>query len=138
MEQSNLRAEINVTPLVDVCLVLLIIFMVVTPLLDRSSVALPRTAAPPPFPATARQLVITLDAVGGLSLAGRRLAAAEASGALAAAWRREPDRSVVLRADRALPYRTVRQAMRTVEQAGFGRLGLIVTRRDGHAAPASD
>jgi biopolymer transport protein TolR len=55
-EESAIRSDINVTPLVDVCLVLLIIFMVVTPLLGKSEVRLPETRNPDAMPEKSGQL----------------------------------------------------------------------------------
>ena len=125
---SQVRAEINVTPLVDVCLVLLIIFMVVTPLIDQGIVKLPEAPSPERWPAEpARSKVmlaygepprISLDNdPGPLSQA----AFAEIMNALHA---QNPRREIVLRADRRLPYGEVKRVLRTVQDAGFRTIGL--------------
>src|SRR5688572_13759002 len=72
LSAAPLTSEINVTPLVDVCLVLLIIFMVVTPLLQRGvPVNLPITSEPEKTPDTEKQLQISVKADGTVYLGHR-------------------------------------------------------------------
>src|SRR5437764_1678055 len=111
---DEVKGDINVTPLVDVCLVLLIIFMVVTPLLPNSKVALPKTRTPDVLPERAGQLTISIQADGGLSLASRRVAEADLGAALRQIHARSPEREVVVKGDRRLSYQQVRQILRQV------------------------
>ena len=71
---SALRAEINVTPLVDVCLVLLIIFMVVTPMLKSTPIALPETARPEAMPESGGELSITMGEDAAIHVGSRQVA----------------------------------------------------------------
>jgi biopolymer transport protein TolR len=131
LTSSSIRSEINVTPLVDVCLVLLIIFMVVTPLLTPDpGVRLPETRAPQPLPEDAGQLAVSIRADGGVRLGGGHIADARLAAELGAIHRRCPDREVVVKADRSLPYHRVREVMRMLNEAGFTRVGLVTERSD--------
>jgi biopolymer transport protein TolR len=126
-----LRADINVTPLVDVCLVLLIVFLVVTPLANRE-VELPKVELPQVWPAQPSRSRITLefgdppkisldDDPGPLSL--------EALDTLLKAIRTGyPNREIVVRADRRLPYSEVKKVLLSVQEAGFPAVGLVAER----------
>jgi biopolymer transport protein TolR len=129
--RSEIRAEINVTPLVDVCLVLLIIFMLVTPLL-APPVELPKADSPQAFDAQAPRSRITIapgrpvrvtvdDDPSPLSDSALEtlLGALHAGG---------PRREIVVRADRTLPYAEVKRVLRIVQSAGFGDVGLAAER----------
>jgi biopolymer transport protein TolR len=119
-------SEINVTPFVDVMLVLLIVFMVAAPLLTVGvPVDLPETAAAP-LPAPEEEpLTVTLTAEGALSIQETPVE----EGALlprlrAIAGERETDR-IFLRADGAVPYERVVQVMGALDAAGFSDIGLV-------------
>jgi biopolymer transport protein ExbD len=127
---TALRAEINVTPLVDVCLVLLIIFMVVTPMLHQEVVALPETARPERLPERSRQLTLTARADGVVRIGSGAVREGDLAAALAAIHAATPDREIVLKADRRLPYREVRRILRQVEQARFTQVGLVTERKE--------
>jgi biopolymer transport protein TolR len=129
---AAVRSQINVTPLVDVCLVLLIIFMVVTPMLSsQRDVVLPQTLRPRPVPEHQRQLTLAIQSDGAVFLDGKR--APVAPGGLAAALRKalaeEPDRPVVIKADKRLRYRAVRDLMQMLMELKVPRAGLAVERR---------
>ncbi len=119
-------ADINVTPLVDVMLVLLIIFMVAAPLLVTGvAVDLPRTSAAA-LPQDREPVSITLDAGGRIFIGAeevmpgtldRRLAALRSAAAA--------DARIVLRADAALPYGDVAAVLAEVTRAGFSRVALV-------------
>ncbi len=119
-------AEINVTPFVDVMLVLLIVFMVAAPLLTVGvPVELPRTAATALTASQEEPLTITVTAQGALAIQETAIE----EGALiprlrAIAGERESDR-VYLRADGAVPYERVVQVMGALNAAGFGDIGLV-------------
>jgi biopolymer transport protein ExbD len=121
-----LRSEINVTPFVDVCLVMLIIFMVVTPrLVDPRDLALPETARPRPL-ADAEQLVLSLRADGLLRLGESVLTVEEAAQLVRDAG--AVDGRVRLRADRGLPYERLRGVAAELSRAGLRRLELATAR----------
>ncbi|WP_235945663.1 ExbD/TolR family protein [Thermaurantiacus tibetensis] len=119
-------SEINVTPLVDVMLVLLIIFMVAAPLLvTGTAVDLPETSAKA-LPADDEPLAITLTRTGERQI-GEETLAPEAFAARLAAIRaaRGPEARVVIRADAAIPYGEVAALLADVTGAGFTRVALV-------------
>jgi biopolymer transport protein TolR len=129
-EESAIKGDINVTPLVDVCLVLLIIFMVVTPLLGKAKVKLPETRDPEAMPEQKGQLTVSIQEDGALSLgAERQTDAASLAAALRAAHDRSPEQAVVVKGDRRLTYGEVRQVLRRVNESGFTHAGLAADKR---------
>ncbi len=123
------RAEINVTPLVDVCLVLLIIFMVVTPLIDGRDVQVPEAPAPEKWPAPAARSKVTL-AYGpprAISLDNDPGPLSEAAfeELVRALHSQNPNREMVLRADRRLPYGEIKRVLQSIQAAGFRTIGLV-------------
>jgi biopolymer transport protein ExbD len=135
----EVKSQINVTPLVDVCLVLLIIFMVVTPMLERSAlVAPPATRRPKPLPETSRQLTIAIRPDGGIWIGTDPIAERDLPAALRRAQLRDPDRKVMIRADRKLKYRVVLAAMRAARAAGFSGVGLVTRLRVMSVSPRGE
>ena len=119
-------AEINVTPFVDVMLVLLIIFMVAAPLLTVGvPVDLPKTAASALPGDNEEPLTVTLTADGRVQIQTTDVARADLIGKLRAiAVERTSDR-VFLRADGAIPYAQVMQVMGALNAGGFSNVGLV-------------
>ena len=120
-----LVAEINVTPLVDVMLVLLVIFMVTAPLLTSSvEVDLPRTQA-----AQSRgqdePLVVTITAQDKLYIQDSEIAEDALVARLAAILRNKPDSRIFVRADRGIPYGRVMEVMGTISAGGFSKVALV-------------
>ena len=129
-------SEINVTPLVDVMLVLVVIFIITAPLLASSiRLDLPRTDAATPNEAPAFVTVV-LDRSGGLFLDDRPTQAGELAEQLAQAARRNPDTEVQLRADRTIPYGRVVEVMGAAQKAGLNRIGFVAEPPGTAAAPA--
>ncbi len=126
---SGVRSEINVTPLVDVCLVLLIIFMVVTPLLGRDRVELPETRSPVSIAPRGRQIDLTIERSGRALVDGRPLAVAQLERTLRELHLQAPGMTVVVKADRHVPFATVREVLRAVSRAGLGGAGLATRRQ---------
>lgn len=119
-------SEINITPFVDVMLVLLIIFMVAAPLLTVGvPVELPKTAAQA-LPAEQEEpLTITITADGAVQILTTETPRDELVSKLrAVAAEREGDR-VFLRADGAVPYSTVMEIMGALNAGGFSNIGLV-------------
>ena len=123
----KLMGEINVVPYIDVMLVLLVIFMVTAPMLSQGiKVDLPKAAAEP-LPPDIEPLVLSVDADGAMYLnIGDPQQAVEADRILelvAAVLRREPERPVLVKADRAVAYGRVVEGMALLQQAGAQKVG---------------
>jgi biopolymer transport protein ExbD len=128
-EPAKMQAAINITPLVDVVLVLLIIFMVMAPEMRKGpDVNLPNTTKPVQQGDERGRILVSIDESGALWVNDQKVAADHFSEALAAAVGAEPDPKVVLRGDAKLNFREVRQAMEAIDQAGFRGVGLIAKR----------
>ena len=123
---SRPMAEINVTPFVDVMLVLLIIFMVAAPLLTVGvPVELPKTAATALPSDNEEPLTVTITAEGGVQIQTTEVPRDELVTRLAGiAAERSSDR-VFLRADGRIPYDTVMQVMGALNAGGFSNVGLV-------------
>lgn len=123
---SEVRSDINVTPLVDVCLVMLIIFMVVTPMLQKGvDVALPETNTPEKMPEGQKQLTISIKQDGNVHINQNWVPDDRLEAALAEIYDQNPDKDVVIKGDRRLKYKQVRKLMQQVNEAGFSRVGLV-------------
>ena len=128
-------AEINVTPMVDVMLVLLIIFMVAAPLLVTGvAVDLPQTSAKA-LPSDNEPISVTIDRAGARSIGDEPMSAESFARRLAALKEARPDARVVIRADAALPYGQVAALLADVTGSGFTRVALLNQPKTG-AAPA--
>src|ERR1700756_2152573 len=111
-EGSKMQSSINVTPLVDVVLVLLIIFMVMAPEMRKGpDVNLPKTEKPTQQGDERGRILVSIDETGGLWINDQKVAAEHFSEVLNAAVGAEKDPKVVLRGDARLNFREVRQAM---------------------------
>ena len=130
-EPARMQATINVTPLVDVVLVLLIIFMVMAPQMRKGpDVNLPNTAKPNSQGDERGRILVSVDESGGLWVNDRPVTAEHFDEALRAAVGAEPNPRIVIRGDAKLNFREVREAMVAVEQGGFRGVGLIAKRAD--------
>ncbi|HCQ63755.1 MAG TPA: protein TolR [Rhodobacteraceae bacterium] len=121
-----MMAEINITPMVDVMLVLLIIFMVAAPLLTVGvPVELPKTAATPLPAADEEPLAITISADGTIALMETEIGRDELVAKLRAIAAERNDDKVFLRADGKVPYAVVAQVMGALNAGGFSNIGLV-------------
>jgi biopolymer transport protein TolR len=117
-------AEINIVPLVDVVLVLLLIFMLTAPMMYRGiDVNLPRASAKPT--AVEERLVLTVTKERTLFLNDKRIAPGGLEGALRDAFRNRTDKTLYLKADAGLSYGAVVETMDMVRRAGIERLGMV-------------
>ena len=129
-ESYGALSEINVTPFVDVMLVLLVIFMVTAPMMEQGiEVDLPETTTQN-IRVQQEPLILTVKKDGSYYLGSRAVPPAELRGKLDAILEGAEDREVFLRADRAAPYGYVVKALAAVRAAGGRRLG-IVTEPEG-------
>lgn len=118
-------SEINMTPLVDVMLVLVVIFIITAPLLVSAvKVDLPRTPAAATLQAP-RFLTLTIDSTGQSFVNDELLAPAALSAALRRSAEQHPDTEVRLRADATVPYGRVVEVMGIAHQAGLHRIGFV-------------
>jgi biopolymer transport protein TolR len=118
-------SDINVTPLVDVMLVLVVIFIITAPLLANSiRLDLPRTDAARPNDAPAFVTVV-LDRSGVTFLDDKSIGGDELARRLAQAARSNPETEIHLRADQAVPYGRVVEIMAMAQKAGLNRIGFV-------------
>jgi biopolymer transport protein TolR len=130
-QYSNRRrtvlAQINVTPFVDVMLVLLIIFMITAPMMEKGvDVALPEVENAPNLAAVKEPLIITVTQKGQIMVGGSRVdSPAKLTPVLQQVLSEREDKTVFLEADKAVPYGQVVQVMAAVKRAGVSKLGMV-------------
>jgi biopolymer transport protein TolR len=125
-EGAKMQASINVTPLVDVVLVLLIIFMVMAPQMRKGpDVRLPKTEKPSQQGDERGRILVSIDQAGAMWINDNQVAPEHFGDALRAAVAAESDPKVVIRGDAKLNFRQVREAIQAIEQVGFRGVGLI-------------
>ena len=118
-------SEINVTPFVDVMLVLLIIFMVTAPMMQQGvDVELPKTTTQP-MKVKDEPLILTIKKDGRLFLGKQEIPQAELQKKLEAIFEGTDGKELYLRADQAVPYGTVAKAMASAREAGATKLGMV-------------
>ena len=124
--RKAVMAEINVTPMVDVMLVLLIIFMVAAPLLTVGvPLELPKTAAQAVATEQEEPLTISVQEDGSLSIQNTPVAEAELIDRLRAIAAERTSDKLFLRADGRIPYERVVQVMGALNAAGFSNITLV-------------
>lgn len=118
-------AQINVTPLVDVMLVLLVIFMVTAPIIQQGvQVNLPQAKAAA-IPGTEELLVVTISKNGKIYLNDNVMTRAELGNKLRAIRKLQADKQVYLRADQDVRYGVVIKTIAEIKEAGIERLGMV-------------
>ena len=126
LAHAPLNGDINVTPLVDVCLVLLIIFMVVTPMLQKGvPVNLPVTEEPEKTPDTEKQLQISVKSDGTVYLGSTVVRKEQVQSELEAIHQRTPDREIAVKGDKMVKYGAVLDVLKACREVGFNNVGLI-------------
>jgi biopolymer transport protein ExbD len=131
VKPAPVNADINVTPLVDVCLVLLIIFMVITPLLQKGvDVALPSTGIPDKIPETEKQLVVAIKMDGSIFIGPDWVPKNQVQAKLKTIKTESPQKEIVVKGDKRLKYKDVRELMRMLNDAGFTNVGLITMKKE--------
>jgi len=126
---SQPMSEINVTPLVDVMLVLVVIFIITAPLLASSiRLDLPSTEAAKPNEAP-KFVTVVIDKAGQVYFNDQPVAQPALARQLAEAAKRNPDTEVQLRADTTVPYGRVVEVMGEAQKAGLNRIGFVAEPR---------
>jgi biopolymer transport protein TolR len=133
---APVQPDMNVTPLVDVVLVLLIIFVLVTPRLEHDvPVNLPGVVNPDPVAAAGNDaLKVTVAATGELWIDGQRYDEGGALAALQAVHAADPQRRLAIRGDERLTYGQVRAVCAQARKIGFPGVALLVGERHRHEA----
>ncbi|MFZ9425246.1 MAG: ExbD/TolR family protein [Limnohabitans sp.] len=122
-------SEINMTPLVDVMLVLLIIFIITVPIMKHAvPVELPRASSQAPDPAV-QSVRLTVDAQGDFYFNEARVSDEELDRLLREQAARQPQPQVQLKGDRSVRYERVAQALAAVQRAGLRNIGFVTERR---------
>jgi biopolymer transport protein ExbD len=124
---DEVMSEINMTPLVDVMLVLLVIFIITLPVIQHAvKVELPRASstrnAPPPD-----NLQLSVDAQGQYFLGKQAISAEALQLRLEEDASKDPQPQLFIRGDKRVPYEFVAQAMSTAQRAGMQRIGFVTT-----------
>ena len=118
-------AEINMVPLIDVMLVLLVIFIVTAPLLTHAvKLELPRVSSQP-NQLNADKIDFAIDAAGQRFWNGELLARDQAAARFTSAGRQQPQPEIHLRADQAVAYRAVAETLADATRAGLTRIGFV-------------
>ena len=123
--RDQLMSDINVTPFVDVMLVLLIIFMVTAPMMMQGvDVSLPEATAEP-LPTETDQLIITINKDGQIFISDYQVSIGFLQEKLKKIIENRRDREVYLKADKNIPYGTVVRVMSEIKGAGVEKLGMV-------------
>ena len=126
LTKGAMNSEINVTPLVDVCLVLLIIFMVVTPMLQKGvPVNLPVTEEPEKTPDSEKQMLISVKADGSVYLGSTVVRKEQVQSELETIHQKTPDREIAVKGDKLVKYGAVLDVLKALREVGFNNVGLI-------------
>ena len=131
MRQRRLKNEINVVPYIDVMLVLLVIFMVTTPMMTTASIDLPSVGKVPAAPTAPLEVAIKADQ--SLSITDRsgnskeiKVDRKELLGMVKAAQQRNPEQPVLIAGDKNVKYEAVLMVMDELQRAQIKRVGLLV------------
>ena len=128
--RQSVKSDINVTPLVDVCLVLLIIFMVVTPMLQKGkAVTLPQTDRPDKKPESDKELLISVQADKTIFIDTKWFPDKEFAAKMKELGERSSNKDVLIKADQRLTFGDVKHVMGMIKDAGFEHVGLITEKK---------
>ena len=136
-EGSNISANINVTPMVDVMLVLLIIFMVITPMLQNTvQVDMAKVDNPTNMPDADKEdaIVVAVTRDGGVFLGQNKIATSELGVQVREKLSDKPGKTIYIRADARAQFRAVEDAIDAVRTAGVDDVGLLTQKKEGNLA----
>jgi biopolymer transport protein ExbD len=124
-DDDGVVSEINITPLVDVMLVLLVAFVITIPVLSNAvHVNLPKTVTTTP-PEQQRAVTVTVDEGGKIYFDNTEISRADVERRLAALKQENPNVSLHLRADERVPYGPVAKVLASIEHAGITRMSIL-------------
>jgi biopolymer transport protein TolR len=133
-EGQNVSSNINVTPMVDVMLVLLIIFMVITPMLqNKVQVDMAKVDNPTNMPDADKEdaIVVAITRDGGVFLGQNKVALSELGGQVRDKLSDKPGKTIYVRADARAQFKAVEDAIDAVRTAGVDDVGLLTQKREG-------
>ena len=136
-EGSKVSSNINVTPMVDVMLVLLIIFMVITPMLqNKVAVDMAKVDNPTSMPDADKEdaIVVASTRDGGVFLGQDKIGISELGNSVRAKLADKPGKTIFIRADARAQYRAVEDAIDAVRTAGVEDVGLLTQKKEGNLA----
>jgi biopolymer transport protein TolR len=135
-EGSHVNSNINVTPMVDVMLVLLIIFMVITPMLqNKVQIDMAQVTNPEAMPDADKDdaIVVAITRDGGVYLGQNRVQLSELGGLVRDKLADKPGKTIYVRADARAQFRAVEDAIDAVRTAGVDDVGLLTQKRENAA-----
>jgi biopolymer transport protein TolR len=128
-ETPEVKSEINVTPLVDVVLVLLIIFMVVTPMLQKGvNVMLPLTTNPDKKPDSENQLIVSVKSDSTIYIDTNWVPKTDFVTQMKEIYQRSPGKEIMIKGDSRIRYKDIKKVMDMINEAGYENVGLITER----------
>ena len=131
---NEVKGDINVTPLVDVCLVLLIIFMVVTPMLQQGvDVLLPLGPHAEKKPGKQGDLTISVKQDGTVFVGQHWIPDKDLPTYLGSEYQKDPSRTVILKADKRINYGKIRIVMKAANEAQFTRVAIMTENQQAGA-----
>ncbi len=137
-EGKKVNSNINVTPMVDVMLVLLIIFMVITPMLqNKVAINLAQVENPTNMPDADKEdaIVVAVTRDGGIYLGQNKVDPAQLGSLVRDKLEDKTDKMIYVRADERAQYKVVEDAIDDVRTAGVEEVGLLTQRREGNQIP---
>jgi len=136
-ESKKVSSNINVTPMVDVMLVLLIIFMVITPMLqNKVSVDMAKVTNPGAMPDADKEdaIVVAVTRDGGVFLGQNKVATSELGNKVREKLADKPGKTIFIRADARAQFRAVEDAIDAVREAGVDDVGMLMQKKEGNLA----
>jgi biopolymer transport protein ExbD/biopolymer transport protein TolR len=134
-EGKKVNSNINVTPMVDVMLVLLIIFMVITPMLqNKVAIDLARVENPTPMPDADKEdaVVVAVTRDGAIYLGQNKIDPAQLGSQVQQKLQDKTDKTIYVRADARAQFKVVEEAIDDVRTAGVEEVGLLTQKREGN------
>jgi len=134
-EGSKVNSNINVTPMVDVMLVLLIIFMVITPMLqNKVQIDMAKVDNPTSMPDADKEdaIVVAITRDGGVFLGQNKIATSELGAQVQEKLSTTPGKTIYIRADARAQFRAVEDAIDAVRTAGIDDVGLLTQKKEGN------